>query len=223
MLISPTEPSRLLTLGPRPIRSSLPETYGVDFLWRAKDGWYGVQRKEFTDLIASLHDGRLGKEIIQMGGLAWKALIIEGQPNWSTNGELLSQNSKAHPFTIKQYWGICSGLQEQGIWVYATEYLDDTADLLSYLETWTAKEKHGSLISRPGPNSISTWGKANQRDYGIYFLMGLPGVGYELAGRIYDRFGCVPAKWTVGIGDLMQVSGIGKKKAETIFECLKGE
>jgi ERCC4-type nuclease len=47
--------------------------------------------------------------------------------------------------------------------------------------------------------------------------MGLDKVGPELADRVLDKFGGVPGEWTVTVEELMEVPGIGRKKAEAMM------
>jgi len=64
MLVAPTEPMTLKALG---TVSLVPEDYGSDFLWASPVfGLVGVQRKEASDFVASVMDGRLDKELAQM-------------------------------------------------------------------------------------------------------------------------------------------------------------
>jgi len=53
-----------------------------------------------------------------------------------------------------------------------------------------------------------------------HILQGFPGVGPELAGRMVDHFEGVPLTWTHAIDELMEVEGVGKKKAEGMVNAL---
>lgn len=145
-------------------------------------------------------------------------LVIEGHGQWTEDGELIAD--KYHRFTIQQLHGLLFTVMFQfgvpSIWVGG---MDDTADVLLNLEAWAKKEKHTSLKSRPGPNK-SSWGKQTQRHLAQHLMQGFPGVGGELAGRIVDKFEGVPLTWTVGMDELLEVEGIGKKKASGLFHAL---
>ena len=81
LLVAPTEPPQLKKLGKV---SSVPESYGLDYMFITHNSLIsGVQRKQFPgDFTSSLNDGRLGKEIVQMGPL--------GDRDWETLPSFLS-------------------------------------------------------------------------------------------------------------------------------------
>ena len=59
MLISPSEPAAIRALG---TTCDIPERHGCDVLFVAHGGYWGVQRKELKDFVASVNDDRLGKD-----------------------------------------------------------------------------------------------------------------------------------------------------------------
>lgn len=213
MLISPTEPALLKDIGRV---SSTPEQYGVDFLWPSHAGLVGVQRKEIKDLIASLRDGRLAKEMGQWGRLDIVILIVEGRMQWSTEGYLLSTRQ----FTKTQLLGVLFSVQMTGAWCLQTETMGDTALYVKSLETWLSKDRHGSLRTRP--KAQGSWGAADNREWGIHLLQSFSGIGNGVAGNIYDYFGGVPLKWTCTEGELMDVKGVGRLRAMKMMEALDG-
>lgn len=215
MLISPTEPPMLKKLG----RSSpLPETHGVDILFASNGQWIGIQRKEMNDLIASVMDGRLQREVAMMQcRLAVAMVIIEGQPQWTTEGQYIDKGGYRQ-WTVAQHRGVLWSLRQKGIWVDATKSLADTCDTVEMFERWVGKSKHRGLEHRPGP--VAMWGKVDNRDYACHLVMGLPGVGPELADRIVEEYG-VPFRWKITVEDLEKVKGIGKVKARSIWEGLQ--
>ena len=216
MLCSPTEPKALKKLGKV---SSIPERYGADFLIMGKRIRIGVQRKQFpADFISSLDDGRLYSQLPSLTDLDLSLLIIEGHGRWTEDGELIAD--KYHQFTIRQLHGLLFSIMFEfgvpSIWVAD---MGDTADVLINLEAWAKKTKHTSLKSRPGPDK-SSWGSTSEKHRAQHVVQGFPGVGQELAGRIVDKFEGVPLKWTVGIDEMMEVEGIGKKKASGMYHAL---
>ena len=214
MLISPTEPKQLRELGRT---SSIPEKYGVDFLFATKMGVCGCQRKEQNDLVASVQDGRLTKELAQMASLRISCLIVEGRQQWSRDGYLLTARS----WTMAQQVGVLLSIQSRGVWLLATDSLDTTASTLIFLEKWLSKQSHGGLNGRP--KAVGAWGKADSREWGVHFLQGFDGIGPEVAGRIYDEFKGVPLMWTVDEIDLMAVKGVGAIRAERMIRSLEAQ
>jgi ERCC4-type nuclease len=174
----------------------------------------GVQRKEINDLIASVHDGRLQRELMQMKALGLGVLVIEGRLQWASGGALLTNSS----WTITQHRGLTWSVQSRGYWIATTESLADTCDWLSMFTKWTAKPRHSSLTNRPKPKSA--WGFATDRDWGIHLLQSFTGIGPEVAARIYDNYGGVPLTWTTDAMELQQIPGIGATKAERLVSAL---
>lgn len=215
MLISPTEPPQLKALG---IVSGVPERYGCDLLIVQGKARTGIQRKKFPeDLIASLADGRLYSQLPKMASLDRNLLILEGHGNWTLDGELMDAYSR---FTKTQLHGLIFSIAwEFGVQIMQTRDLKETIEVLTALEAWVQKPKHTSLRVRPGPPRDS-WGKTGARENSLHFLQGLPGVGIELAGRIFDHFGRVPVKWDCTLQDLLAIPGVGKVKAQKIWEMM---
>src|SRR5262245_33884849 len=214
MLVSPTEPKVFQGLGKT---SSTPERYGVDFLWVSPAGLVGVQRKELKDLVSSLHDGRLAKELGQMTDLDIAVLVVEGRPQWTTESYLLAVRN----FTQVQFQGLLFSIQMQGVWYLNTDGSQDTYRLIGSLEKFLSKERHGHLRSRPKANGA--WGTANNRVWGIHLLQSFRGIGAEVAGRIYDEYKGVPLQWTTDEHELQLVKGVGRIRAERMIESLRGE
>lgn len=214
MFVSPAEPERLRQ-GHKV--STLCEARGADFLFVANKQWVGIQRKEVQDFLSSVADGRLQKELAQLQSCAHKILIIEGKVQWTNEGEMMGKGY-GRTWTRKQWRGILWGIQSRGIWIEYTDSIGDTILTLNWIESWFSKDSHGSLERRPGP--VSLWGHPSNDDYQRHLVMGLPGVGPELADRICKRFKGVPFGWRITEDELTQVEGIGKKKAATIYNCL---
>lgn len=214
MFVSPAEPAKLRA--GRKV-STLCEQRGADFLFPAHGKWVGIQRKEIQDFISSVQDGRLQKELVQLQVCTHRVLIIEGKIQWTTDGVMMGKGY-GRPWTRKQWRGITWGIGNRGILVEYTDDIQDTITTLDWLEQWYLKDNHNSLDRRPGP--VSLWGKPSNSDYQRHLVMGLPGVGPELADRIVRTFNGVPFGWNIEQGDLEKVEGIGKVKAKKIYECL---
>lgn len=223
MFVSPAEPPPIKALLRAEDKISvIPEQWGCDFLMFVNKRWIGVQRKEVKDLIASVEDGRLAKEVGMMKKCDVAVVVVEGHMNFTTEGELVGKGFGRN-WTKKQIKAILWSVRERGIWVEFSDSHQDTMDIIYWLESWFGKSEHNSLMRRPGP--VAIWGSLSNEDYQRHLVMGLPGVGPELAQRIITMFG-VPFGWRITIDQLMEVEGIGIKKAakiwRTIHEMEKG-
>lgn len=214
-LIAPTEPSPFDVLGKR---SSQPERWGVDFLSFINGKWFGAQRKEVGDLIASLHDGRLSveraqmNELLGMGGVAM--LVVEGRPRF-INGYL--DKDYGRPFSRDQLRRYLASVQNQGIWVEHTDSIADTIECLRSYEGWLGKEKVRGA-SRPKP--LGAWGTPNNREWALWMLQSFPGVGADRAALVLDHFGRIPARWECTYEDFLGIKGLGKKTADSLWRGL---
>lgn len=210
MLVSPTEPTRLRKLGKV---SSLPETYGCDFLFIDHAKRTGVQRKEFpADFMASLNDGRMYELVREMMELDRGILIIEGYGRWTEDGAL--EKDYGRGLTKQDFYKLIYTLSfEWGIEVFQNGGMDETAGMLMAMEEWAAKKKHVSLDTRPGVRGDG-WGQVKERDAAVHVLQSWNGVGPDVGGKVYDHFGRLPLKWTVSKGEMLEVGGVGKVTVE---------
>lgn len=201
--------------------SMFPERMGCDVAWRAHGGWWGCQRKELKDFIASIADGRLAKEIAQMKALPHPSIVIEGRIKWDNDGCLIAQGygSGSRRITRSQWRGMIWSIERQGIHVAYTTDMTDTAEWIKHFAQWSMKDKHYSAIRRPGP--VSAWGSVSNEDYALHLLQGFDGVGVDKAKAIVDHFGGVPLQWTCTEKELMQVEGVGKVIAKRMVKALE--
>lgn len=214
ILISPTEPAPIKTLGRV---SSVPEQHGADVLMIGHWGTFGVQRKEVKDLVNSIRGGRVAKELGQMTSLNYAAWIVEGKWNWTAEGASLTVPT----FTASQYRGVVFSIQSRGYWLLESSTMIATIESLSQLSGWLEKDSHESLMRRPNPQAV--WGRVDNKDWGCHILQSFEGISYKLAGRIYDHFGGVPMAWNATVEELMEVEGIGEKKAIKMHNAMVRE
>lgn len=195
----------------------LPERYGCDVLWRARDRWWGVQRKEVADFIASIQDGRLAREVAMMKSLPMKIIVLEGRLTY-TSEDMLMYSRRLSTISRTQFEGMIMSLMEKGIHVIHTTDTRDTARWIKLFAQWTSKPRHASLERRPGP--VSPWGNITDEDWAIHFLQGIDGLGSEKAKAIVKHFKGAPLQWTVTEQQLMEVPGIGKVLARKMINAL---
>jgi DNA excision repair protein ERCC-4 len=213
ILVSPAEPPELRAVG---VMSPLAEEYGADFLWGCGAGLVAVQRKTVPDLLASLQDGRLAKEIAQLAAADVAVLLVEGRPRWTAEGRMIDRT-----FRREAWLALLMSLQfAHGLRLVQTEDQRETALWLRTAAEWFGKPEHRSLRTRPKP--LDSWGEYTQSAFELHLLQSFPGVGPELAERIVRHFGGVPLRWTVGEAELRQVRGIGPERARAMVRALDG-
>lgn len=213
LLVAPTEPPLLKALG---ASSAAPESWGADFLWTTPSGLCGAQRKEWKDLLASVEDGRLQKEVAQMSGLHGAWLIVENQPRWTLDGAILHRYNRRWN---RQAWrNLLRSVAATGIRVEHSDGLDDTAVVVMSLIEWTRTE-HKTLKTRPKASSDG-WGHREAKAWQSHLLQGMPGMGPTRAEAVIEHFGGLPFVWTIDAAELAKVPGIGKKTATRLIELL---
>jgi ERCC4-type nuclease len=183
------------------------EKLGADFLFPSINGLVGVQRKAVSDLVSSLRDRRLPREIVQMEELDHAILIIEG--DWQWNYEGISGRTG---FSIQEYRGLVFGLQfEHDIRVLTTANVEETAEVLVHLERWFNKTEHGSLLRVPKA-------KVDPR---LHLLQYFDGISLTRAKAIFDWFGRVPLRWDVTKEEMTAVPSLGKVTVEKMWKVLE--
>lgn len=219
LLISPTEPASLRALG---TTSSTPEQLGVDFAWTANNGdLCGIQRKELKDLLASVRDGRIAREIAQMRQLAYKALIVEGRQMFSSDGVLLLRH-ESERWTQESLWALSMSIQAEGLAVFQTQDTQATARCVATVVSYSNKPTHRALRTRPKAPK-DRWGDRTNAQWGAWVLQAWDGVGPDVAAAIVAFFAGLPLRWTVTEAQLREVPGVGKLRAKRLWDALNKE
>lgn len=219
LYVSPTEPKPLHLIGRV---SSLPEQMGCDFLAYIFQPYQciGFQRKELSDLVISLQDGRLAKQLGQMNSsesLTTACLIVEGHPTWTNEDQLVSTPSLSR----RAYRSLLNDIQAKGVYVQHSDSIPDTIDLIHGLVAHYANaQSHNTLDRRPKSPLKDSWGIATSSAFASHLLQSFPGCGPRMAENIYTTFGRIPLRWEVSEEDLLKVPGIGKQMAKRLIGSL---
>lgn len=225
IFVSPAEPAKVRrTLAdmcndnPEVVMHAQCEKRGVDFLWRGVGKWWGIQRKELHDLLASLNDGRLTKEIGQMhAGITMPHLILEGRVQQTTTGMLMTRGYN-QPIHIETLWKRLFSLGYAGVYVTTSRDITNTCQLIRTLYEWSQEASHHT--ARTWPKPTNDWGKATNRDTQIALLSMMPGIGAKTAANILDQTPRPPLAWNVTMEELLAVDGIGEKTATRLMRVL---
>ena len=217
--VAPTEPAIFSSLGKRTL---LPESMGCDFLSYSYHPYtlVGFQRKELSDFMHSLADGRLEKELGQIAHsqLTYAVLILEGTPVWTNDGKLASEYGM--PMTKSGWRGLLTTIQLQHIVVHQTHSSVDTLELIQQVSHYLSKSSHDSLFRRPKTSLRNSWGQATSSAFASHLLQSFPGVGPEMASNIYSAFGRIPLSWICTEDELKGVKGVGPKTARRLMDSL---
>ena len=209
ILVAPTEPPELRALG---MTALLPEEYGADYLFPANDGLVAVQRKTMADLLASLQDGRLARELPLLHGVEYPLLLVEGRPVWTDAGLLLSHNAQ---FRREGWYGLCLSVQfAHNIAVVTTDDIADTIAWFKHAPSWFERPDHRGLLIRPRPTD--NFGNMAPKDFAVHLLQSFPGIGPKIAEAIYNHFGRIPLRFDVDEKALRRVPGLDKRAVEML-------
>ncbi|MCL1123566.1 ERCC4 domain-containing protein [Shewanella surugensis] len=163
-----------------------------------------IERKTLPDLVLSLCDGRLFSQIARLAESDFNvALLIEGK----------SQDIIEYKIHREALIGaLCAISIHFHIPVIRSQSQTETAKLLYYC----AKQlnHHTSDLKLTGRKP------KRQKNRQLFILQSLPQVGPKLAKRLLCHFLTVEAVMTASENELIQVEGIGKKKAKKIRKIL---
>jgi ERCC4-type nuclease len=161
-----------------------------------------VERKDHSDFVASIIDGRIFEQAQRMRENFEKPVfIIEGQSNRDISINAL----KAALATLATQYGAS---------VLNTKNANDTALTIFWL---AKKEQHdaGQGISLKVGRKPKETGRLQEE-----IVCGLPGVRTVLCKRLLEKFGTIEKVFSASEEDLASVKGIGKKQAHKIADIL---
>lgn len=198
--------------------SPLPERHGCDLVIPTKLGCVGFQRKTLPDLVASLQDGRLYKELNQLNASATITtayLILES--HFVTTVD--SDNYVEAKISVSTVRSIIAKFHNFGVGYLPTTSPGDTLTCALSVSRYLASGKAGTI--HRAKQTDNEWGRSDAKGYGLFLLQSFPGIGPKVAEAIYDHFNGVPITWAVNAGELAQVPGIGRKRAESLVAALR--
>lgn len=207
ILVAPSEPKEFQSLGKC---CQIPEKYGVDFLMASeKIGLVGIQRKQFPDdFIASLRgNDRVARELQQMKQLDYGIWLLEGLGSWTNDGFLVYGGR--YKYFEKELWGFQLSVGLMGYQVVRVRDKKGSLEFIKQTAEWAMKDSHNSLLTRPKPGK---WGEPGSNEWILHFLQGIPGIGYELARKILDRFGGVPFRGSFEYEEMAAAIGPGRAR-----------
>jgi Fanconi anemia group M protein len=162
-----------------------------------------VERKTYADFATSLVDGRLFPQAAALARCPHRPVIL-------LEGPTPPRLPNVHPHALK---GAVISLAV--MWRLPVLYARDPADSLRVLRDLAHQANlAGGFLKRYDrkPKRVAAWK--------LYMLQGLPGVGPELAHRLLQHFGSIERVITAPEDALMQVRGVGPKKAALIRQLV---
>ena len=159
-----------------------------------------IERKTKTDFVQSIINGRLFEQCAKLSKTGMLPLIIvEGNP-FKTGHNIKPESIKGALLSITVSWQIP---------VIRSSGKEDTADMI--LMTARQNSNPTLFIRKTG------YKPKFQQNSKHYFVGNMPGVGSKLATALLKHFGTIEDIVLANASDLMEVEGIGKKKADRLY------
>jgi Fanconi anemia group M protein len=170
----------------------------------------GCERKEITDFVNSLLDGRLFDQAKRMRETFVKPfLILEGDYNLL----FIVRNVPSSAL----FGALASYVLDWGIPILYTKNKEDTAELLVTIAKREQLERKKTISVR-GSHKPQTLPDMQQ-----FFIEGLPQIGPEAAKALLKTLGSPKNIMAASLDDLKKVENIGDKKAKFIRQILDTE
>lgn len=169
-----------------------------------------VERKTIDDFIQSIIDNRLlgqARELVR--NFEAPAMIIEGE------FDKIYSRRMVHPNAIRG--ALASLALDYRISIIPSRDEEDTAKILHVIAR-REQELDERLVALRGEKK-----PLMLRERQLFVVESLPNVSAVLARRLLDKFGSVEKVVTASTKELMEVEGIGDKKAEEITKVVKNK
>jgi len=195
----------------------------------------GIERKGLRDLLNSMVTGRLsGHQLIGLlnsydvvylvvEGL-WRGDPVNGILQYRQGKHWTSVSLGSRQFMKRDLDGFVNTLMVMGaVLVRETMSSRETASLITNLYHWWSKpwedhKSHVSLHKSRYRSSIMPVKPSVLRSVASE----LPGVGWELSGRVEKHFSNILEMALADVSDWVQIKGIGKRTAQKVVEEIKG-
>ena len=220
ILVSPSEPGQLRE-ALAAVSSPLCEEKGADILAPTRKGLLGLQRKQIPcDLLASLEDGRLARELPLIArGTDFPILLLEGEFFYDADDRLRVDGRPTRYTRLGIKRLLRSVFHSHGIYVEFSADLSETPAVVKELIDYFG-HNHLSLLARPKAQGL--WGRPTPNDQLRYFYQGIPGVGVVLAQTLAGVFPAPADLLSASLADLKATPGIGKQRAGQVFRFMYG-
>jgi len=163
-----------------------------------------IERKSVGDLAASLIDGRLFPQVARLAHCRYRSLLLIEGPPPTFSPDLHPHSLEGALVSIAAMWRLP---------VLHSIDAEQSARMLRFLAD-QLRGPHEAVLRRLDrkPKRL-----ASRR---LFLLQGLPGVGPALAGRLLGHFGSIERVLTADASALVEVRGVGSRKAARIRELV---
>ena len=196
---------------------------GFDFLLYTNSGVIPGERKRIPqDLISSVEDGRLNREILAMREVSEiYFVLLEGTFGYNHRTGLLRMGRRLVNWKEKGIRNLLRTIQYcEGAYIEYSRDTKHSVEVVASLQEYFDAKRHLSLKHRP--RLQSAWYFPLKTERVIYFYQGLPGIGSITAKAIYEKFPNPLSLFQASIDEICEASRIGKSMATKIYNFLRG-
>jgi len=172
-----------------------------------------VERKEIGDYLRSMNDGRRDEQLYNMSyGFPLSYIVLIGSPSRALRGTRMTLNAYISSLVGSSLKRSPDGIGGQVV----TVNLESDTEFILFLKYLDDKVKEGSFARVPVMQKRA-W---KPEELLVYVVSSLPGIGAKTANNLLTHFGSVRGVMNASKEQLMEVDGVGPKKAEEIHSVL---
>lgn len=191
----------------------------------------GIEYKTATEALQCMHSGRLtGEQLPKMSQLYKRVyILIEGEyaegpsgilqfRSWKNGRPQWASFSKT---TYRAFDNWLNSISEVGrVIIKRSIDRSESASMILNLYHFWAKdyEQHKSSFRLDKSQEPTLLYKPSTKRL---VACAIPGIGHELSGRVSDHFTNVVSMVTAEVSEWQKISGIGKTKAQKIYDSLR--
>ena len=217
LIITTNEPKEIIDLFP----GSMTMPMDFDMLIKTTLGTVPIERKKVPgDLLASVSDGRLLRELIAMRGISqYYIVLLHGNIIYRRDGSVHMLGNKGRNWTKKGVRNLLRSLQFcEGAFLEYAETDEELIQVIKELQEYF-NQQHLSLRHRPSIQS--NWILPTRREKVMYFFQGLPGISTIRARALEERFPSPLNLYQATIEEIDDIPKFGKELATRIYNFLR--
>ena len=192
-----------------------------DMLLFTKAGAVAIERKKIPqDLLVSIDDGRLSRELVALREMGiFKLVILEGKFRYRNN--VLMSGRRTTRWTRSGMRNLLRSVRYfEGVDVEFSENLEDTVNLIVTLKKYLDAEDHHSLRSRPNMRSEYLYPVKEERI--LWFYQGFPGISVVRARTLFNKYPRPLDLISADACDIIECNGFGSKLSQGVYDFLRG-
>lgn len=192
-----------------------------DFQLCTMRGPIPLERKAIPgDLIASVSDGRLARELRAMREVSrFYTVLLHGRLTFNKDGELVMRGH-GHKWTRKGVRNLLRTIELfEGARLEWAETDEELVEVVNEIEEYFNKTHHLSLRVRPALDS--NWLAPTREEKVRYFYQGLPSISAVRAKTLAGKYISPMDLYTASIEDIMELSGFGRTLAKGVYDFLR--